>query len=61
MEEVLDESIALGIDEVEEPKENVKLDVDEEEDPVEVTKYEEDEAEEDSVLDMLAKMLGGWW
>ena len=41
-------------------KESVKLD-DEEEDPVEVTKDEEVEAEEEGLLDVLAKMLGGWW
>ena len=63
MEELLEESIALGIDEVEEPKESAKLDIDvEEEDPEEVTEDEDEvETEEEGLLYVLAKMLGGWW
>ena len=62
MEELLEESIALGIDKVKEPKENIELDVEEEEDTVEVTEDEEEvETEEEGLLYVLAKMLGGWW
>ena len=59
VEELLEESIELGIDEVEEPKESIKFD--EEEDLVEVTEDEEVENEEEGLLYVLAKMLGGWW
>ena len=60
VEELLEESIALGIDDDEGPEESIKFD--EEEDPEEVTKDEDEvEANEESLFDVLAKMLGGWW
>jgi hypothetical protein len=60
------------IDKVKEPKESIELldeegpgesiKFDEEEDPEEVTEGEDEvEANKESLFDVLAKMLGGWW